>query len=106
VAVEFQKTIPITRIFGVEKAKEFYVGFLGLTVDWEHRFEDTTPAYLQVSRAGLVLHLSEHHSDCCPGSTVCVWMTGMEEFRWEITAKGYKLPAARNRKDRLRRQVR
>jgi hypothetical protein len=27
---------PILRIFGVEKAKEFYVGYLGSSVDWEH----------------------------------------------------------------------
>ena len=69
-SVEFQKTIPILRIFSVEKAKEFYVGFLGFTVDWEHHIEDNTPAYIQVSRAGLTLHLSEHHGDACPGSTV------------------------------------
>jgi len=67
VAVLFQTTIPILRIFDVEKAKEFYVGFLGFTVDWEHHFEENTPAYLQVSRDGLVLHLTEHHGDCCPG---------------------------------------
>ena len=64
-AVAFQKTIPILRIFNAEKAKEFYVGYLGFSVDWEHHFEDNTPAYLQVSRAGLTLHLSEHHGDCC-----------------------------------------
>ena len=39
---------------------------------------------------GLVLHLSEHHGDCCPGSTVFVWMTGVEEFHREISAKNYK----------------
>lgn len=88
--VEFQKTIPILRIFSVEKAKEFYVGFLGFTGDWEHHFDDNTPAYLQVSMAGLVLHLSEHHGDACPGSTVFVWMTGIDEFHKEITGKGYK----------------
>ena len=54
--VEFQKTIPILRIFSVEKAKEFYAGFLGFAVDWEHHFDETAPAYLQVSRDGLVLH--------------------------------------------------
>jgi hypothetical protein len=48
------------------------------------------PLYMQVSRGGLVLHLSEHHGDCCPGSTVFVWMTGIEEFHREITGKGYK----------------
>jgi uncharacterized glyoxalase superfamily protein PhnB len=88
--IEFQKTIPILRIFDVAKAKEFYVGFLGFAVDWEHHFEENTPAYLQVSRNGLTLHLSEHHGDACPGSTVFVWMTGIEDFHQEITSKGYK----------------
>jgi uncharacterized glyoxalase superfamily protein PhnB len=89
-SVEFQKTIPILRIFDVNKAKEFYSGFLGFAVDWEHHFDDNTPAYIQVSRAGLVLHLSEHHGDCCPGSTVFVWMTGIDEFHQEISNRGYK----------------
>jgi len=89
-SVVFHQTIPILRIFDVEKAKEFYVGFLGFAVDWEHHFEENTPAYLQVSRAGLTLHLSEHHGDACPGSTVFVWMTGIEEFHREITGKAYK----------------
>jgi hypothetical protein len=85
--VAFQKTIPILRIFDSEKAKEFYVGLLGFTVDGEHHFEENTPAYLQVSRTGLVLHLSEHHGNCCSDSTVFVWMTGIEEFHREITSK-------------------
>jgi catechol 2,3-dioxygenase-like lactoylglutathione lyase family enzyme len=89
-SIAFQKTIPIVRIFDVTKAKEFYVGFLGFAVDWEHHFAENTPAYLQVSRAGLTLHLSEHHGDACPGSTVFIWMTGIEEFHREITTKGYK----------------
>jgi hypothetical protein len=89
-AVAFQKTFPILRIFDVEKAKAFYVGFLAFTVDWEHHFEENTPAYLEVSRNGLVFHLSEHHGDCCPGSPGFVWMTGIEEFHREITRKGYK----------------
>jgi catechol 2,3-dioxygenase-like lactoylglutathione lyase family enzyme len=57
-AVSFQKTIPLLRIFDVDKAKEFYVGYLGFSLDWEHHFEENTPAYLQVSRDGLVLHLA------------------------------------------------
>jgi uncharacterized glyoxalase superfamily protein PhnB len=42
-----------------------------------------------VPRGGLVLHLTEHHGDCCPGATVFVWMTGIEAFHREIMAKGY-----------------
>jgi len=87
--LRFKKTIPILRIFSVEKAKEFYVDYLGFSIDWEHHFEATTPAYIQVSRSGLTLHLSEHHGDCCPGSTVFIWMTGIEEFHRELTEKNY-----------------
>lgn len=88
--VSFQKTIPLLRIFSVEKAKEFYVDYLGFTVDWEHHFDENSPAYIQVLRDGLVLHLTEHVGDCCPGSTIFVWMTGIEEFHREITDKNYK----------------
>jgi hypothetical protein len=48
------------------------------------------PAYLQVSRDGLTLHLTGHYGDCFPGSTVFVRMTGVAEFHREITGKGYK----------------
>jgi catechol 2,3-dioxygenase-like lactoylglutathione lyase family enzyme len=84
------RAIPILRIFDVEKAKDFYAGFLGFRVDWEHRFDDKAPVYLQVSRENLVLHLTEHHGDCCPGSTVFVQTTQLDQFHQEITSKGYK----------------
>jgi len=84
------QAIPILRIFDVEKAKDFYVGFLGFRVDWEHRFDGNAPVYLQVSRGNLVLHLTEHHGDCCPGSTVFVQTTQLDQFHQEITSKGYK----------------
>ena len=83
------QTIPILRIFSIDKAREFYLGFLGFTVDWEHRFDPDAPLYMQVSRGDLVLHLSEHHGDACPGSTVFVRMTGIDEYHREITSKGY-----------------
>ena len=83
------QTIPILRIFNVEKAREFYVGFLGFTIDWEHRFEDSAPVYMQASRGSLVIHLSAHHGDACPGSTVFVRVTGLEDYHREITSKDY-----------------
>jgi len=46
---EVLQTIPILRIFDVAKAREFYVGFLGFPVDWEHRFDDRAPVYMQVN---------------------------------------------------------
>ena len=86
-SIEFIRTIPILRIFSVEKAKEFYIGWLGFKIDWEHQFEKNTPRYIQVSRGHLVLHLSEHHGDACPGSAVSVEMQGAWRIsprdRWE-----------------------
>jgi hypothetical protein len=41
--ISFQKTIPIFRIFDVAKAREFYVDFLGFSLDREHRFEEVGP---------------------------------------------------------------
>jgi uncharacterized glyoxalase superfamily protein PhnB len=83
------QTIPIFRIFDPAKAREFYLDFLGFTLDWEHRFDDRAPLYMQISRAGLTLHLSEHHGDACPGSTIFVRVTGLAEYHAEITAKNY-----------------
>ncbi len=85
----FLSTIPIMRIFDVVKAKDFYIGFLGFEVDWEHTFDGSSPVYLQISKDDLILHLSEHHGDCCPGSTVFVWMNGIEQFHATITSRGY-----------------
>ena len=79
--------IPMFRIFDVEKAKAFYVDFLGFAVDWEHHIFDGSPLYMQISRDGLLLHLTEHHGDCCPGSAALVWMTGIEDFHREIKAR-------------------
>lgn len=88
--IGFEETIPILRIFSVEKAKEFYLDFLGFALDWEHRFADGLPLYMQVSRGALRLHLSEHHGDACPGSTVFVRMRGVEALHRELAARSYR----------------
>lgn len=81
--------IPILRIFSVDKAREFYLGFLGFTLDREHRFEDGLPLYAQVRRSGLTLHLSEHHGDATPGSTVFVPVTDIDALHRELSARDY-----------------
>lgn len=87
--VEFRQSIPIFRMFSVEKAREFYLAYLGFAVDWEHRFEPELPLYMQVTRGGLTLHLSEHHGDCTPGARIFVEMTGVKELHAELGAKNY-----------------
>ncbi len=84
------RTIPILRSFDEAKAREFYVGFLGFNVDWEHRFEADLPLYMQVSRDGIQFHISEHHGDGSPGSHVRVAVKGLRDFQGELIGKRYK----------------
>ena len=89
-AIKFERIAPIFRIFSLEKAREFYIDFLGCKVDWEHRFEPSAPVYMQVSRDELVLHLSEHHGDGTPGSVVYVYITDIAALHRELNNKKYR----------------
>jgi hypothetical protein len=83
--ISFNSVIPILRIFNIEKAEEFYLGFLRFTVDWDHRSDPAAPLYRQISRGNLILHLSEHHGDGSPCVHLRVMMEGVEAFQREIS---------------------
>jgi len=87
--VQLLPAIPIIRIFSEDKAREFYLDFLGFKLDWEHRFEAGAPLYLQINRSELVLHLSEHYGDAAPGVTLFARVHGIAEFHQELLAKDY-----------------
>lgn len=89
-AIQLESTIPILRIFSVEKAREFYIDYLGFKVDFEHRFGENFPLYMGISRDGITLHLTEHHGDASPGSSVFVRCTGVDELCSELNAKDYR----------------
>jgi hypothetical protein len=88
-SVAFAAPIPILRIFDVAKAKEFYLGYLGFSWAWEHRFGEDFPLYAEVVRSGLRLHLSEHHGDGTPGSALFLPMTGIDHFHQELVSREY-----------------
>ena len=79
--------IPILRIFDEDRAREFYLEFLGFHLDWEHRFEAAAPLYMQVSRDGMRLHLTQHHGDCTPGAKVFVETDRIDELQRELAGK-------------------
>lgn len=83
-------TTPILRIFDEVKAKEFYLEFLEFAVDWEHRFDDSLPLYMQVSKDSCVLHLSEHHGDAIPGSALRIETTDIGALNEHLLAKNYR----------------
>jgi uncharacterized glyoxalase superfamily protein PhnB len=89
-AMKVGNPIPIIRSFDEAKAKEFYIEFLEFKVDWEHRFEDGTPLYMQISKGGCVIHVSEHHGDSCPGSSLRIEIDELDVFQKHLSDKKYK----------------
>ena len=88
--MNFGNTTPILRIFDEQKAREFYVEFLGFKIDWEHRFEEGTPLYIQISKGRCVLHLSEHHGDCSPGAALRIETDELDNFHQQLANEKYK----------------
>ena len=44
---------------------------------------------MQVSLGNCVLHLSEHHGDACPGSTVFLRVRNLKAYHAQLAAKNY-----------------
>ncbi len=87
--IMFNRVIPRLRIFDIDKAKEFYLKFLGFELQWEHRHDEKSPVYMEVSRGEFSIHLTEHHGDCCPGASIFVWMKGIDDYYEEISSCDY-----------------
>jgi uncharacterized glyoxalase superfamily protein PhnB len=88
--MQLSSPIPILRSFDEQKARLFYVDFLGFKIDWEHRFEDGLPLYMQISRGECVIHLSEHHGDCTPGAALRIEVDDIDAYHDDLIAKDYK----------------
>ncbi|MEM8981378.1 MAG: glyoxalase superfamily protein [Pseudomonadota bacterium] len=81
---------PILRIFDEAKAREFYIDFLGFSVDFEHRFADDLPLYLGLSLSEVNVHLSEHHGDSCPGAAIRVEIDDLDKLQQALNEKRYR----------------
>ena len=88
-SIAFSACHPSIRIFDEAKAREFYCGFLGFSVVFEYRCADDMPLYMPVERAGVQLHLSEHHGDASPGSHTSIPTTNLRAFHSELSEKRY-----------------
>lgn len=89
--MRFRPSTPILRIMNEQQAKSFYVDWLGFEVDWEHRFEDNFPIYMQVSLDETKLQLTEHAGDCSPHGAVRIEATELENFLSELSTKNPEL---------------
>lgn len=82
--------VPILRSFDEAKTKEFYLEFLGFSLNFEHRFEPDTPLYMGVSCGTCVLHLSEHFGDGSPGAALRIPVDDVVAFAAALRAKHYR----------------
>ena len=65
-----QTVIPQLRMTNAAQSLTFYVDGLGFAVDWKHQFEPGYPLFIQLTRAGQTIFLTEHAGDCQVGGAV------------------------------------
>jgi len=87
--MEFGSIVPLLRMFDIPATRAFYNDYLGFGVDFEHRFEPELPLYMQVSRGGCRLHLTQHHGDCCPRGAVRIDCDDVLGLHAELAGRTY-----------------
>jgi uncharacterized glyoxalase superfamily protein PhnB len=81
---------PIFRIFDYDKAIEFYIDWLGFKIEWEDK-PANAPIFMQISLDDIVLHLTEHHGDACPGARAYIdKFEGLKDYHQQLLNKKYK----------------
>ncbi len=83
-----QTVTPQFRITNAKRSIAFYVDGLGFKVDWEHRFEPGLPVFMQVTRAGQSLFLSEHAGDCRAGGAAYFVVPDVDAVYEDIVSRG------------------
>lgn len=83
-----QTVIPQLRITQEERSKGFYLDALGFKLDWEHRFEPGFPVFMQISRAGQTIFLTEHAGECQAGGAIYFMVPDADALLIEFRSKG------------------
>lgn len=88
-----QTVIPQLRITDAAASLRFYVQQLGFAVDWEHRFERGFPVFMQLSRRGQLIFLSQHAGDCEAGGAVYFIVPDADACFAEFSLQGIQADA-------------
>lgn len=83
-----QTVTPQFRITDARRSLAFYVDGLGFEVDWEHRFEPGLPVFMQLTRAGQSIFLTEHAGDCQVGGAAYFVIPDVEACYNDFKARG------------------
>ena len=79
-----QNVIPAFRIADYQRSKAFYVEGMGFQIDWEHRFEPDFPAFVQISKEGMTIYLTEHAGDCEAGGLIHFFVPDVDRWYDEL----------------------
>src|SRR5688500_5251817 len=85
--MHMEQVVPTLRITDYAASKAFYEA-LGFQVDWEHRFKPHFPVFMQISRDGMVLSLTEHSGDCPAGGLVHFYVPDVDAWYAEFQRSG------------------
>jgi len=90
-AAEYRKPalgapMPILRVYDSARARQFYIDWLGFTIDFEHRFDSRGPLFTGITSGETSLGLSEHHGDGTPGSVVWIPTRQLGAYRDRLLA--------------------
>ena len=83
-----QTVIPQLRMLKAANSRPFYEQGMGFSVDWEHRFEPGMPLFLQLTRAGQTLFLTEHAGDCVAGGAAYFKVADVDAVFRDFQARG------------------
>lgn len=83
-----QTVIPQFRITDARRSLAFYREGLGFTVDWEHRFEPGFPVFMQMTRNGQSIYLTEHAGDCEVGGAAYFIVADVDAYYSDFAAQG------------------
>lgn len=86
-----QMITPVFQVQDYQQAHDFYVSWLGFRLDWEDRASDGK-LYMQVSRGGFTLHLSNNRRDSSPGAKVRAGMNGLIAYHHILLKKENPFP--------------
>ncbi len=87
-SVHLGAPVAILRSFNEAEAKDFYLRYLGFTLQWEHRFATDMPLYFEVRRDACILHISEHHGDATPGARLRIEVADVDALHGELGGRG------------------
>ncbi len=82
-----QTVIPQLRTTNANRSLQFYEHGLGFTIDWKHQFEPGFPLFIQLTRNGQSVFLTEHAGDCDVGGAVYFVIPDVDRCFTEFTSQ-------------------